>query len=77
MKKFIFLALLLVSSYGNGQFKINGTVTGNTDDLIEPVAFANILIKGTSIALRKDQASKILIQRRKHLCKQSSEFRRD
>jgi len=54
MKKFIFLALLLVSSYGNGQFKINGTVTGNTDDLIEPVAFANILIKGTSIGASTD-----------------------
>ena len=54
MKRNLFLALVLISSISFGQFKISGTVTAKTDDLIEPAALANILVKGTTNGVSTD-----------------------
>ena len=48
MKKVLFITFLLFASVSYSQFSIDGVVTGKTDDLLEPVPFANVLIKGTS-----------------------------
>lgn len=48
MKKVLFITFLVFASVSYSQFSIDGVVTGKTDDLLEPVPFANVLIKGTS-----------------------------
>jgi len=65
MKSTLFLTLILLSAISFGQFTLTGTVTGKTDDLIEPIPFANILIKGTDKGASTDFDGKFTLQLKK------------
>jgi TonB-dependent receptor len=65
MKSTLFFTLFFLSTYGFGQFTLTGTVTGKTDDLVEPIPFANILIKGTEKGASSDFDGKFILQLKK------------